>query len=458
VLRSGGNRLTAYNWETNASNAGSDWMFQNDNLLGASDTPAKAVTDMIDTAKAAGAAAVVTVPIVDYVSADKKGDGDVRNSGADYLQTRFKKNVAEKGAAFSDTPDANDDSVYQDEFVAFLKAHHGDAEVMFSLDNEPDLWAHTHAEVHPEPVTYAELWERNHRFAKAIKAAWPKAAVTGVVSYGYTGYVSLQNAPDAAGRDFLEWYLDQAKAAEADDGMRVIDYLDLHWYPEARGAAKRIIEAGDEPDLRAAREQAPRSLWDASYTEDSWIISATGAPIDLVHRIQKKIDAHYPGTKLAFTEWNYGGGADISGAIAAADVLGIFGREGVAMATEWPMAAAELYVEAAFRAFRNYDGGGATFGDTSVRAESDDIERVTVYASIDAGDPERVVLVAINKASTALRVGAAIAHATLKNAEVYQLTGDNPQLSKRPDVAASAANAFVLELPAQSVSVVVARP
>src|SRR4051812_48741799 len=33
VLRAGGNRFTAYNWENNASNAGNDYMFQNDNYL-----------------------------------------------------------------------------------------------------------------------------------------------------------------------------------------------------------------------------------------------------------------------------------------------------------------------------------------------------------------------------------------------------------------------------------------
>ena len=30
ATRLGGNRWTAYNWENNASNAGSDWYFQND--------------------------------------------------------------------------------------------------------------------------------------------------------------------------------------------------------------------------------------------------------------------------------------------------------------------------------------------------------------------------------------------------------------------------------------------
>src|ERR1700761_2490967 len=41
--RYGGNRLTAYNWENNYSNAGSDWQFQNDNGLDSSTAPGDAV-------------------------------------------------------------------------------------------------------------------------------------------------------------------------------------------------------------------------------------------------------------------------------------------------------------------------------------------------------------------------------------------------------------------------------
>ena len=59
---SGGNRWTAYNWETNASNAGSDYCFENDNYLTSSTTPGAAVLPAVAQAKAAGAAAIVTVP------------------------------------------------------------------------------------------------------------------------------------------------------------------------------------------------------------------------------------------------------------------------------------------------------------------------------------------------------------------------------------------------------------
>ena len=72
--------------------------------------------------------------------------------------------------------------------------------------------------------------------------------------------------------------------------------------------------------------------------------------------LQAKLDGHYPGTQLAFTEWNYGGGDHISGAIASADVLGLFGRYGVGLATYWALHEDETFAYAALRAFRNYDG------------------------------------------------------------------------------------------------------
>ncbi|MDQ6697916.1 MAG: glycoside hydrolase family 44 protein, partial [Actinomycetota bacterium] len=264
AVRLGGNRWTAYNWENNASNAGSDYCFQNDGFLSSSNVPGAAVKATVDQATAAGAAAVLTVPIGDYVSADENGGCDVRNSGPDYLQTRFRRNIAVKGSAFTLTPDVNDSSVYEDEYVNWLKATEPSANVVFDLDNEPDLWSTTHAEVHPNAVTYAELASRSATYAAAIKNAWPAAKVAGPLSYGFYGYERLQGAPDAANRNFLDWWLDQMKAAGIAAGKRLIDYMDLHWYPEATGGGVRITGSDTSPAVVAAREQAPRSLWDPS--------------------------------------------------------------------------------------------------------------------------------------------------------------------------------------------------
>ena len=458
VLRMGGNRWTAYNWENNASNAGSDYCFQNDGLLSASNVPGAAVQPTLTQATNAGAAAIVTVPIVDYVSADKNGGCDVRNSGANYLQTRFRQNKSTKPGALSTTPNAGDAFVYTDEYVNWLKQTNPATNVVFSLDNEPDLWSSTHAEVHPSPVTYAELGTRTIDFATAIKRVWPAAKVLGPVSYGFYGFETLQGATDAgADGNFLDWYLTRMSAAGTAAGKRLVDDLDLHWYPEVTGGGVRITDSGGSAATVAAREQAPRSLWDPAYVETSWITSSYGyGAIRLIPRTRDRIAAHYPGTGLAFTEWNYGGGGDISGGIASADVLGIFGRERVDIATFWPLNSNETYSYAAFRAFRNYDGVGGHVGDTSVRALTSDAGLTSVYATMDAANHNRVVLVVINKATTATTAALKLtAEAKFTKAKVFTLTSTSATPQAAAGITVAAQNAFNYTMPAQSISIIV---
>jgi hypothetical protein len=257
VVRAGGNRLTAYNWENNASNAGSDYCHQNDRTFGGPGSPpAAAYRELLDDARARGTAALVTVPIVDHVAADHddRGDGgqgppacvgDVRHSGADYLTTRFVANHARKGRPFSASPDLTDRDVYQDEAIDYLRRTWGDVRVLVDLDNEPDLWSSTHARIHPQPVTYAELTERTLAYAAAVKDAWPAAEVLGFVSYGYAGYLNLQSAPDGAGRPFIPTFLAAIRAAEASA-----------WTPPDRLPRSALVSRG--PRRRRAHQRRQR--------------------------------------------------------------------------------------------------------------------------------------------------------------------------------------------------------
>jgi hypothetical protein len=430
--RMGGNRWTAYNWVNNASNAGSDWYFQNVDYLGGGDTPGGALLDSINNAKANSAALLATVPINGYVAADKNGGGDVRNSGPDYLTTRFHQESAVKGAPFTLNPDPATPLVYQDEFVNWVKATFPYSQqtgtalpIWFCLDNEPDLWQSTHAEVHPNAVTYAELINKSISYAAGIKAVAPNTLIFGPVSYGWYGYVRLQGAPDNNGRDFLQFYLSQMQQASAANGKRLLDVLDLHWYPEAQSSDNIRIDGQETtPTVVAARLQAPRSLWDSTYMEHSWITEDwIGGPINLLPLLNDKIANAYPGTQLAFTEYNYGAGQDISGGIAQADVLGIFGREGVFAASQWPLYSNEAFVSGAFMMYRNFDGRNGSFGDTSVDAHTSNIPDTSVYASLDSANPNRIVLVAINKTANAITADISLNHAPAFNqAAIYQLT------------------------------------
>ncbi|HEY5375285.1 MAG TPA: glycoside hydrolase family 44 protein [Polyangiaceae bacterium] len=463
LCRLGGHAWSTYNWENNASNAGIDNCNQNDGTLGLTDTPALAVTSTVAAAEAAGSATLVTIPILDYVAADKAPgtaspdcSGDVRKS-ANYLTTRFKSNRATKGAALSTTPDTTDAYVNQDEFVSFLGSQAASAKVLFALDNQPGTWSIDQPAAHPDKATYAEVVQRNVQYATMLRNVWPTAEVTGYVGYGYYGFRTLQDATDAAGNGiFLDYYLKQMKAASTSAGKRLIDYLDLHWYSEATGDGQRVLGDVSTAGMAAARVQAPRSLWDSTFLEKSWITDYTGAPIALIPWLNTLIANDYPGTKLAISEWSFGGGNDVSGALAAADTLGIFGVQSVGLAAYASSSVSDQFVSAAFNAFRNYDGAGAGFGDTSVGATTNSVAYAPVYASVDSADPDRVVVIAINRSDSAIPTTLNVDHtASYVSAQVYQLTSASASLVAGAPVTASSANSFNLSLPAFSISVIV---
>lgn len=487
LTRSGGNRMTAYNWENNASNAGVDWYNQNDSFLGGGTTPAGAVTPGITDAHAHNASIIVTVPLIGYVAADKNGGGDV-NQTANYLTTRFKVSQAKKGSAFSNPPSTTDNFVYQDEFVYFLKQGYPGAAtdpnktIFYSLDNEPDLWASTHPRLRGDATTggnppgtggngnvptYTEMLTRTKDYADAIKDVEPNAMVFGPVNYGWQGMVNFQGASDAGTHgDFLNYYLAQLAAAESTYGHRLVDVLDIHWYPEAGannsgGTWTRVTDDSTDANVVAARLQAPRSLWDPNYTENSWIAQySTLGPVRLLPRLQDKINANYPGTKMAITEYYYGGGDHISGGIAQADALGVFGREGLFAATLWKLGStSHSFIYGGFEMFRNYNGANGSFGNTSIEATNPDAASYSVYASVDAGNPDRMVLVVINKTNQSRTAGIAVTHTAQFNvAEVYQLTSANSQPQRVSDINITLTNAFQYTMPANSVTTIVLKP
>ena len=178
--------------------------------------------------------------------------------------------------------------------------------------------------------------------------------------------------------------------------------------------------------------------------------------IRLLPRMREKISAHYPGTRVAITEYNYGGGEHVSGAIAQADVLGVFGREQVFAATFWDLGTGSRFIDAAFAAYCNYDGALGRFGDTGIAAATSNHETSSVYASVDAGRDDRMVIVAINKATSATTAEVVITHPLdLGRGQSYQVTAASPAVVRGPAIAPAARNVFRLELPASSVTTLV---
>ena len=120
----------------------------------------------------------------------------------------------------------------------------------------------------------------------------------------------------------------------------------------------------------------------------------------MIPRMKQWAANNYPGTKLAITEYNWGALDHINGALAQADVLGIFGREGLDLATLWGPPEVNEPGAYAFRMYRNYDGLGGAFGDVSVRASSTNQDQVAIYAARRSAD-QALTLMVINKTAQA---------------------------------------------------------
>jgi len=463
--RLGGNRMTGYNWETNASNAGVDWYHQSDNYLcgvmglttAECNTVGGVITRWHDRSIAIGAASELTLEMAGYVAADMNGPVTESETAP---STRWDAALLAKGAPFTTAPSLTDGQVYIDEQVNFMVSRYGSAAgptgvKFYATDNEPDLWASTHPRIHPNAALATEIVSRSAALASAVKAVDPAAQIFGYESYGFNGYYSLQDAPDWATVKgsyawYIDYYLDQMRQRGETAGKRLLDVLSVHWYPEAQGGGQRIVFGGaGSLDTQKARVQAPRTLWDPTYVESSWIAQYYGAFLPLIPRLQQSINGYYPGTKLAFTEFAYGGEADISGGLAIADVLGIFGKYGIYAAAYWPVESDQSYVRAAYRLYRDYDGAGSTYGDTSVRATTDNVADASVYAAISGTDDTTLHLVVLNKSfdSAATYTIHLAGGRSYTGGEVWAFDANSSAITLRPAVTDITGNTFTYTLP-----------
>jgi hypothetical protein len=412
--RAGGNRWTAYNWENNASNAGSDWgPYSNDDHLSSSSTPAEAVRQIIAADRGRSNASLITVQMQGYVAADKSGKVDV--SDPNRLATRFKQVVYQKRAPFTNSPSSSEAYVYMDEFLWTLRSRFPNdiyadpvCPTFVGLDNEPELWNSTHFEIQPQPITPDAFIQKSIRLSQALKAFDPKIQLFGPVHFGFNGIINWKNARGySPSYWFTDQYLHEMKAASEAGGVRLLDVYTFHWYSEAAVSGTRILTLTSS-NLSDAQIQAivqsPRSLWDPTYREDSWIADYFGGPIHILDRIQSRIATNWPGTRLAITEYANGGDNHIAGAIAQADNLGVFGAYGLFAAACYPTSQNSPFILAGYKMFRDYDGNSSSFGDLSLPAISTDTASVSAYLSQDSLRPDRYVAVVINRSKDSQEV------------------------------------------------------
>jgi len=229
------------------------------------------------------------------------------------------------------------------------------------------------------------------------------------------------------GVPWIPYYLQQMSQFEQANGFRLLDYVDVHAYIQPDTLSST---AGDAA-METLRMTSTRALWDPNYIvpnsqagDNEYDANGNLVAAQLVPRMQQWVSQYYPGTDTAITEYSWGALESVTGAIAQADILGIFGAYGLTLGTLWGAPAPTDPGAFAFKIFLNYDGNGSRFGGTSVSGTSSDPDTLSIYAA-QRVDSALTVLV-LNKTAGAIGDSISLANFTpAGTAQVWQYSQAN---------------------------------
>jgi hypothetical protein len=487
--RWGGNSTSRYNWQIDAHSAGNDWYFET--YSDGAGTPSGSADQYVATTRAAnnGAEPLFTIPMIDYLA--NLGPNRTTLEGfsvAKYgAQTATDPYNSDAGNGVSsatgkditgnnplDTGVSNSIAIQQSWIEHFIDTFGLSTTATgikyYILDNEPSLWYSTHRDVHPNPANYQEMYDKIVAYASAIRAADPNAKIVGPEEWSwwamYFSGFDQANGSSASNSDYnthsqtyyYPWLLQQLYAYQQTTGTKMLDILTVHCY--------NAIPASNDDSLsgQQTRNQETRILWDPNFNDPSWYgdIGINGRVLNWIPTLQSMVAQYYPGLEVGCTEYNWGDEPNLNGATTQADVLGIYGREGLDLATRWTVAdntgtsPTTYYVTyLASQIYRNYDGNNSAFGDVSVSATVANPDNLSAFASTRTADGALTVMV-INKQQGSTPVTVSLANfATTGTAQPWQInSASQTSIAQLADVAI-ANNNITTTVPSQSITLFV---
>jgi autotransporter-associated beta strand protein len=482
--RRGGEVESRYDYQTNSKNIAKNWYFTSSNASG---TPASEVGGYIKTSFDAQADVMVSVPTIGWMpkpgthsfsqakyglqtenepyGVPDAGNGKVVvDASGNPIPYNPATAAADRITHAGNTPvdltpfhadprfrsDRNDANylpanplAYQSGFIDTLISQWGSVANggvrFYTLDNEPGLWDYIHRDIRGDAdVTKEEIRDYIVSYGDMIKDRDPAAQILAPSEWGW-----------AEADDYYPWLLAQLQANDTATGRRSLDILTVHYYPSFPGPI-------GTPEGIINLNQSTRSLWDPNWTDESWI----NTKINMIPTLRSWVANNYPGTKIGITEYNWSMtdyDNTIAGAVIQAEVLGIFGREGLDLATRWGSSAnnPSNLIFKAMKMYRNYDNMKSTFGDTSVSSVStanpDEINAFAAERSTDGA----LTLMVVNKQIAGTRTASfPIANFTHNGtAQVFRLDVGNA-ITRLGDMTLTG-NTLTADLPPQTITLFV---
>lgn len=268
----------------------------------------------------------------------------------------------------------------------------GSAFRYWSMDNEADIWYATHDDVMPVQPSIEDFLQRYFEIAKKARAMDGDIRFVGPVATNEWQWYNWADAKIQSGGKsytYLEYFIKRVAEEESASGMRLLDVLDLHFYPSESSIPDILqlhrvwFDAGyDYPGANGVK-RAGTGDWDESIRSEhvfarcrAWLNQYFGS-------------GH--GIGLGVSEMGIQGDDPNVAATWYASTLGVFADEGVELFTPWYWKTGMWEVLHLFARYTR---------PFSVPAPSSRPETVSAHATLNSSG-DSLTLILINRAASA---------------------------------------------------------
>jgi hypothetical protein len=207
--------------------------------------------------------------------------------------------------------------------------------IYWNMDNEADIWDGTHSDVMPTLLPASQFMDRYIEVAKKARALFPEIKICGpVVTNEWQWYKWGSESIWINGKyySWLEYFIKRCADEETASGIRVLDVVDLHNYPNPAN------------DLAAL--QLHRMYYDMNYVypgangvktiNGGWDNSQTKEYI--FQRINNWLTTYFGnnhGITLGVSEWGITNSNPNVNSVVYGSSLGTFANNGVELFSPW---------------------------------------------------------------------------------------------------------------------------
>jgi len=252
----------------------------------------------------------------------------------------------------------------------------------WSMDNEPEIWSGTHDDVMKTQCTAEEFMQLYFKVAKAARAKFPNIKLSGPVPANEWQWFRWADGSTTGGKPWLEFFIKRVSEEEKATGIKLLDVLDIHYYPGSSDPATclqfhRVFFDRNYVYPEANGLRTLNGGWDTSLTKEyilgrcsDWLIKYMGAN-------------HTVGLGLTETALN-SSNANIQ-AVWYGSTMGEFMKNGVEIFTPWSW---NVGMWEALHLFSRYNKGNY------VQATSQNETLISAYPTInEAADSMTVVVI-----------------------------------------------------------------